>query len=61
MGFSYKFSRHWVCMGAIDKLESFYDAVKKVAKLNASAAASAFLSAFFQAIALYIAIRIAPT
>jgi hypothetical protein len=44
----------------IGKLEPFYDAMKKVAKLNASAAASAFLSALFQAIALYISIRIAP-
>jgi hypothetical protein len=46
--------------GTITNLERFYDAMKKVAKLNASAAASAFLSALFQAIALYFAVRIAP-
>jgi hypothetical protein len=44
--------------GTIANLEPFYDAMKKVAKLNASAAACAFLSASFQAIALYDAIRI---
>ena len=44
--------------GTIANLERFYDAMKKVAKLNA--AASAFLSALFQAIVLYFAVRIAP-
>jgi hypothetical protein len=45
----------------ISNLKPFYGALKKVSKLNASAAACAFLSALFQAIALYVSLRIAPS
>jgi hypothetical protein len=41
--------------GTIANLEPFYAALKKVARLNASAAGCAFISAIAQAIALYTA------
>ena len=40
--------------GTIANLEPFYAAMKKVARLNASAAGFAFLSAILQACALYL-------
>jgi hypothetical protein len=40
--------------GAISNLEPFYAAMKKIARLNASAAICAFASAASQALALYM-------
>jgi len=40
--------------GTIANLEPFYVAIKKVAKLNASAAGFTFLSVLFQAIAMWL-------